>query len=111
MEIYLNFIGKFYVPGQEKAEPKPFDRVEHQRAIWRKCYHKNRDRILAEKRKLTEERKTAKLAAKASRSPAEIEAEIHAKHEKKRAYQREYQREWQRRRKQEAMETTQKEVV
>ena len=111
VEIYLNFIGKFEVPGQEKTEAKPFDPVEHQRAIWRKCYHKNRDRILAERRERTEERKAAKLAEKMSRSPAEIEAEVHAKYEKKRAYQREYQREWKRRRKQAVIEVTQKEAV
>ena len=33
VEIYLNFIGKFAVPGQEKPEPEPIDPVEHQRAI------------------------------------------------------------------------------
>jgi hypothetical protein len=103
VEIFLNFIGKFDVPDQEKNESKPFDPVEHQRAIWRKCYYKNRDRILSEKRKQTEDRKAATLAAKMSRSPAEIEAEIQARHEEKRAYQREYQREWKRRRKQEEL--------
>jgi len=110
VEIFLNFIGKFDVPGQIKEEAKPFDPVEHQRAIWRSHYHRNREKILAEKRRHTEERKATKLAAKASRSPAEIEAETQAKHEKKRAYQREYQREWQRRKKQ-AIEITQKEAV
>jgi hypothetical protein len=69
VEIYLNFIGKFDVPGQEKADPKPFDRVEHQRAIWRKCYHKNRDRILAEKRKQTEERKAARFSGEGVKEP------------------------------------------
>jgi len=51
------------------------------------------------KKRHTEERKATKLAAKASRSPADIEAETQAKHEKKRPYQREYQRECQRRKK------------
>ena len=53
VEIYLNFIGKFDAPGQEKAEPEAFGPVEHRRATWRKCYHKNRDKTLTEKRKLT----------------------------------------------------------
>jgi hypothetical protein len=105
VEIYLNFIGKFDVPGQEKAEPEPFDPEEHQRARWRKYYHKNRDRILAEKRKLTEERRAAKLAEKMSRNPVEIEAEAEAKRQRQLEYHREYQREWQRRKKEAALNT------
>ena len=44
VEIYLNFIGKFEVPGQEKEE-KPFDPVGHKRSIGRAYYHRHRDRI------------------------------------------------------------------
>ena len=99
----MNFIGKFNIPVQAKAEPETFDPAEHRRATWRKCYHKNRDRILAEKRKLTEERRAAKLAEKMSRNPAEIEAE--ARRQRQLEYHREYQREWQRRKKQAALET------
>jgi DNA invertase Pin-like site-specific DNA recombinase len=97
VEIYLNFIGRFDVPGQKKAEPEPFDPVEHQREIWRNYYYRYRDKIRARKTRQTEERKAAKLAAKAARSPEDIEAEVKAKWQKKRKYQREYQREWQRR--------------
>jgi len=105
VEIFLNFIGKFVVPGQGEAEKESYDPVEHRRAKWREYYRKYSDKILAEKRKQTEERKAAKLAAKMSRSPAETKAEAQAKLEKKRAYQREYQREWQRRRKEAAQKT------
>jgi len=100
VEIYLNYIGQFEVPGQEKEEAKPYNRKEHLRAQWRAYYHKHRERILAEKKKITDERRAAKLLAKESISPAEIKAEEQAKLEKKRAYQRDYQREWQRRRRQ-----------
>jgi hypothetical protein len=111
VEIYLNFIGKFEVPGEKKEEQEPFNPLEHRRAQWRAHYHRNRDKILEDKRKQTEERRVTKLAANASRSPAEIEDEIRAKHEKKRAYQREYQREWQHRRKQTVIEMGQKEAI
>jgi len=57
VEIYLNFIGKFEVPGQEEAEPEPFDPVEHQRAIWRAYYHKNREKILSGMAKRKEEKR------------------------------------------------------
>jgi hypothetical protein len=111
VDICLNFIGKFDVQGQEKQESEPFDPLEHRRSQWRAHYHRNRDKILAEKKMQTEERRAAKLAEKMSRSPAEIEAELQAKHEKKRAYQREYQREWKRRRKEAEIETVQKQSV
>jgi hypothetical protein len=100
VEIYLNFIGRFEVPGYEEAEPEAFDPVEHQRAIWRNFYHRHKEEIRAEKAKRAEAKKAAKLAAKAARSPEEIEAEAEARKERHRAYQREYQREWNRRRKQ-----------
>jgi hypothetical protein len=105
VEIYLNFIGKFEVPGYEEAEPEPFDPVEHQREIWRNFYHRHKEEIRVEKAKRAEAKKAAKLAEKAAvraaRSPEEIEAEVKAKWQRK----REYHREWRRRRKQEAGET------
>ena len=107
VEIYLNFIGQFDVLGQEKVESKPYDQMEQKRAKWRANYHKRREKLLTEKKKITDERRAAKLLAKESRSPAEIKAEEQAKLEKKRAYQRE----WQCRRKQAVMEVAQKEAV
>jgi hypothetical protein len=98
VDVYLNFIGKFEVPGQEQdAETEPFDPAEHRRAQWRARYHKNREAILAKKAEDREREKAAKLAAEPQKSPAELAAEEDARRERKRAYQREYQREWQRR--------------
>jgi Skp family chaperone for outer membrane proteins len=108
VEIFLNFIGNFEVPGYEEAIPEAFDPVEHQREIWRNHYHRHKEEIRIERAKRAEEKKAAKLeaklAARASRSREEIEAEVKAKWERKRKYQREYQREWNRRRKQAASE-------
>jgi len=106
VEIYLNFIGKFDVPGQEKEEPKPFDPVEHKRSIWRNHYHRHRDRLRTEQTARYAEKKAAKLAAQPIKTPAEIEAEAEARRQKKLKYQREYQREWLRRKKQAAMAIT-----
>ena len=50
VEIHLNFIGRFEVPGQEKMAPEPFNPVEHQRSIWRAHYHRNREKILLNSR-------------------------------------------------------------
>ncbi|MDR0412144.1 MAG: recombinase family protein [Treponema sp.] len=111
VEIYLNFIGKFDVPGQEKTEPEPFDPVEHRRAYWREYYHLHKEKLNAEQAKRAEKKKQAKLAAMPVKTPEEIEEEAEAKREKRRAYQREYQREWQRRRKEETQKITQKEVI
>jgi hypothetical protein len=99
VEIWLNFIGQFKVPGYEEPELKPFDPVEHQREIWRNYYHRHKDEIKADKAKRAEEKKKAKLAAMPVKTPEEIEEEAIARKEKHRAYHREYQREWQRRRK------------
>jgi hypothetical protein len=38
VEIYLNFISNFDVPGYEETTPEPFDPVERQRAYWREYY-------------------------------------------------------------------------
>jgi DNA invertase Pin-like site-specific DNA recombinase len=103
VDVYLNFIGKFEVPGQaEDTEAGPFDPVEHRRAQWRARYHKNREAILAKKAEDREREKAAKLAAEPQKSPAELAAEEDARRARKRAYQREYQREWQRKRRAQA---------
>ena len=95
VDIYLNFIGKFEVPGQD-TEPEPFDIVEHRRSQWRSYYHRNKENILAEKAEKRAAEKAAKLAEQPAKTPEELAAEEEARQEKKRAYQREYQREWQR---------------
>jgi len=95
VDIYLNFIGKFSVPGQI-TESEPFDPVEHRREQWRNHYYRNRDKILAEKSERREQEKAEKLAAQPIKTPEEIVAEETAKREKKKEYQREYQRKWQR---------------
>jgi hypothetical protein len=100
VEIWLNFIGQFKVPGYEEPEPEPFDPVEHQREIWRNYYHRHKEEIRADQARRYEERKQAKLAAKPVKTPEEIEEEGIARKERHRAYHRDYQREWQRRRKQ-----------
>jgi hypothetical protein len=99
VEIFLNFIGDFHVPGQEEIVPKPIDPVEHQREIWRNYYHRHKEEIHAEKAKRDEAKKSAKLAAIPVKTPEEIEAEAKIRHERYKAYQREYQREWNKRRK------------
>jgi hypothetical protein len=104
VEICLNFIGNFKVPGYEEPEAEPFDPVEHQREIWRNHYHRHKAEINAEKAKRYEEKKQAKLAAMPVKTPEEIEKEAIARKERHRAYHREYQREWNRRRKQAAKE-------
>ena len=48
VEIYLNFIGKFNVPGHEEKEPEPYYPVDR-RTKWRAYYHQNRENILAMK--------------------------------------------------------------
>ena len=110
VEIYLNFIGKFDVPGheQEKPEPEPIDPVEHQRAIWRAYYHNHCDKIHADKAVRAAKKKAEKLAAQPIKTPAEIEAEAEVKRQRKLKYQREYQREWRYGRKQAAKAIVQK---
>jgi hypothetical protein len=99
VEIWLNFIGKFEVPGYAEADPKAFDPVERKRAYWRDYYHLHKVKINEDKAKRSEEKKQAKLAAMPVKTLEEIEEEAIARKERHRAYQREYQREWQRRRK------------
>jgi DNA invertase Pin-like site-specific DNA recombinase len=102
VEIYLNFIGKFDVPGQKEAEPEAFDPIEQKRAKWRAYYHKNREAVLTAKAEQAAKKRAATLASMPVRTPEEIKAETEARKERYRAYHREYQREWQHRRKQAA---------
>jgi hypothetical protein len=111
VEIYLNFIGKFNIPGREETEPEPFDPVEHRREIWRSYYHSHKEELLANQAKRKEEKKQAKLKAMPVKTPEEIKAETEAKRQKNLKYHREYQREWQRRRKEAAQGVTQKDVI
>jgi len=99
VEIFLNFIGQFDVPGDGlDAEPELFDPIKHKRAKWRDYYYLHRESILAEKATATQEKRAAKLAAAPVPTAEEIEAEKKARHEKHKAYQREYQRKWNQRR-------------
>jgi DNA invertase Pin-like site-specific DNA recombinase len=41
VEIWLTFIGKFNVPGNEETEPEAFDPEEHKRAKWRAYYYRS----------------------------------------------------------------------
>jgi hypothetical protein len=112
VEIFLNFIGKFEVPGYEEAEPELIDPVEHKRAIWRNYYHRHKEKIHVENAKRATAKKAAKLAAMPVKTPEEIEAEAKARHERHKAYQREYQREWNKRRKEkERIDKTAREMV
>ena len=99
VEIFLNFIGDFHVPGQEETEPAPLDPVERQREVWRNYYHRHKEEINMEKARRYEAKKAAKLAALPIKTPEEIQSEKEEKLRKHREYQRNYQREWQRRRK------------
>jgi hypothetical protein len=103
VKIYLNFIGKINVPGQEETEPEVFDPVEQKRAKWRSYYHRNREAILAAKAEQAATKRAEKLASMPMKTSEEIEAEAEARKERYRAYQREYQREWNRRRRQAAL--------
>ena len=107
----FNFIGAFTIPGQ--AEPKPFDPVEHRRQLWRKAYHKGKEKLLAEPPEVQEEKrerqrqyqrqwrankkaeKDAILAEQRKNEPAKvlIEEEV-VKREKKLTYQRKYHRDY-----------------
>jgi len=95
VDIYLNFIGKFSIPGQNE-EAEPFDPAEHRKAQFRAYYYRNREKLLAEKSERRAAEKAAKLATQPLKTPEELAAEEEIRREKKRAYQREYQREWQR---------------
>jgi hypothetical protein len=92
VDIYLNFIGKFELPNQ--PVPEPFDPTEHRKAQFRAYYHRNKEKILAEKAEKRAEEKAAKLAAMPTKTPEEIAAEHEARKERHRTYQREYQKEW-----------------
>jgi hypothetical protein len=112
VEIFLNFIGDFSIPGQEESEPEPIDPVEHQREIWRNYYHRHKEEINTEKAMRYEAKKAANLAALPVKTPEEMQAEKEEKLRKHREYQRDYQREWQRRRKEkERIENIAKERV
>ena len=100
VDIYLNFIGKFSVPGLETHE-EAIDPAEHRKAQFRAYYYRNREKILAEKAEKRETEKAAKLAAQPEKTPEELAAEEEASKERKRAYQREYQREWQKKKREE----------
>jgi hypothetical protein len=84
VEIYLNFIGRFSIPGKEEAEPKPLSpqeqKQERLRAQRRARYQKNREKILAAKAKKDAEKKAAKLAATLENTSEEkkIRAEVKA---------------------------------
>ncbi|MDR3165098.1 MAG: recombinase family protein [Synergistaceae bacterium] len=99
VEIFLNFIGDFKVPGYEEPKPEPIDPVDHQREYWRAYYHSHKEKINMEKAIRAEAKKAAKLAAMPVKTPEEIQAEAEEKLRKHREYHRNYQREWQRRRK------------
>jgi hypothetical protein len=99
VDIFLNFVGDFRVPGHEESEPEPIDPVERQREYWRAYYHSHKEEINMEKAMRYEAKKAAKLAAMPVKTPEEIQAEKEEKLRKHREYQRKYQREWQRRRK------------
>jgi DNA invertase Pin-like site-specific DNA recombinase len=75
VEIYLNFIGKFNVPVNEEAEPKPLSTQEQKRAQWRARYRKNRERILAAKAKKDAEKRAAKQATMSERTSGQTEPE------------------------------------
>jgi hypothetical protein len=112
VEIFLNFIGKFEVPGCEEAEPKPIDPVERRRECWRNYYHSHKEKIHVENAKRAAAKKAAKLAAMPVKTQEEIEAEAKARHERHKAYQREYQREWNKRRKEkERIDKIEREMV
>jgi len=97
VDIYLNFIGKFSLPGSD-VEAEPFDPAEHRKAQFRAYYYRNKEKILAEKSEKRAEEKAAKLAAQPTKTAEEIAAEEAERRKRKKAYQREYQREWQRKR-------------
>ena len=101
VDIYLNFIGKFDVPGLVTEEAEPFDPTEHRKAQFRAYYYRNREKILAEKAEQRALEKAEKLAAQPVKTSEEIAAEEAARRERKKAYQREYQREWQKKKRME----------
>jgi hypothetical protein len=99
VEIFLNFIGKFDIPGQEEAEPEALDRAERRREYWRAYYHSHKEKINMEKDRRAEAKKAAKLAVMPAKTPEEIQAEKEDKLWRRREYHRKYQREWYHRRK------------
>jgi DNA invertase Pin-like site-specific DNA recombinase len=94
VDIYLNFIGMFPMPGQSEEEEPPFDPVERQREIWRSYYYKRHDKILAQSAERRKRAKAEKLKSEPQKTPEEIAAEKQARLEKSRAYHREYARKW-----------------
>jgi hypothetical protein len=99
VEIFLNFIGKFNVPGYEEPKPEEIDPIERKRAAWRDYYHKNREKIREQKTERENMARAAKLAAMPVKTPEETAAEVEARKQRYRAYQREYQKKWRDRRK------------
>jgi hypothetical protein len=99
VDIYLNFIGKFDVPGYEEPIPEDIDPVERKRAKWRGYYHQNRDRIREQKAQRADREREAKLAAMPVKTPEEIAAEAEERKQRYRAYQRVYQKKWRDKRK------------
>jgi hypothetical protein len=111
VEIFLNFIGQFDVPGYEEPEPEPIDPVDRQRAIWRANYYKYRDKIMAVNAEKAARKKAARVAAMPVKTPEEIEAEKEAKRQRKLGYHRNYQREWQRGRKEKIDKVAHEKVI
>jgi hypothetical protein len=99
VEIFLNFIGKFDVPGYEEPKPEEIDPIERKRAAWRDYYHRNSEKIHEQKAERAEKARAAKLAGMPIKTPEEIAAEVEARKQRYRAYQREYQKKWRDRRK------------
>ena len=99
VDFHFNFIGKVALPGQDQdADREPFDPVEHRRAQFRAYYHRNREKILADKAERAKALYYDEVAMQSIKTPEELAAEEEVRREKKRAYQREYQRERQRKR-------------
>jgi hypothetical protein len=99
VDIFLNFIGDFSVPGQEETVPESINPVERQREYWRNYYHSHKEKIHMKQARRAEAKKAAKLAALPVKTPEEIQAKKKEKLRKHREYHRKYHREWRRRRK------------
>jgi DNA invertase Pin-like site-specific DNA recombinase len=100
VDIHFTFIGRLPLAGQDEKEP--FDPAEHRRAQYRAYYHRNKERLLAEKSEKRAKEKAEKLAAQPVKTPEQLALEAEAKKEKYKAYQREYQKEWRRRKAEQA---------
>jgi len=113
VEVFLNFIGRFNVPNDEKfgevaepAEEEIFDPVERRREIGRNSYYRHRDEILAKKAAERERVKVEKLSAAPVKTSEEIAEDEEARKERHREYQRKYQREWQRKKRADGKEVS-----